>query len=247
MNIKTKKELAAMIDHTQLKASAVENDILKLCNEAVKYGFASVCINPVWVPYAFSKLNDTNVKVCTVIGFPLGANSTAIKAEEAAHAVLQGAQEIDMVINIGYAKAHDYDAVQADISAVVNAVHNAERSQGYKVIVKVIIETCYLTDEEKTAVCVAAKKAGADFVKTSTGFGTPIKNNDENDIPNGATVHDVELMRKAVDSAEPLNVHVFVKASGGIKDTKTALDMINAGADRLGVSAGIKIIDGFTE
>jgi len=245
MNPKTKAELSAMIDHTQLKAAATEKDILKLCNEAAENAFASVCVNPVWVPYAFSKLNGTGVKVCTVIGFPLGADSTYIKAEEARHAVLQGAEEVDMVINLGFAKAHDYAAVQEDIAAVVKAAHDAERTQAYKALVKVIIETCYLTDEEKTAVCIAAKKAGADFVKTSTGFGTPGKKADGSAIPNGATVHDVELMRKAVDNAEPLDIHVCVKASGGIRDTKTALDMIAAGADRLGVSAGIAIIEGF--
>ena len=247
MNPKTKAELAAMIDHTQLKAAATEADILKLCNEAVENSFASVCVNPVWVPFAFSKLNGTGVKVCTVIGFPLGANASYIKAEEAKHAVLQGAEEVDMVINVGFAKAHNYKAVQDDIEAVVKAAHDAERTQGYKALVKVIIETCYLTDEEKIAVCKAAKKAGADFVKTSTGFGTPGKNADGSAIPNGATVHDVALMRKTVDEAEPTDVHVFVKASGGIRDTKTALEMVAAGADRLGVSAGIAIVTGFTD
>lgn len=244
MKTMTKKEIAAMIDHTQLKAAATEDDILKLCNEAAEHGFASVCVNPYWVPFAFSKLNGTGVKVCTVIGFPLGANSSAIKAEEAKHAVLQGAQEVDMVINVGLAKAHNYKAVEEDIAAVVKAAHDAERTQGYKAIVKVIIETCYLTDEEKTAACIAAKKAGADFVKTSTGFGTPAKNPDGTATPNGATVHDVELMRKAVDAAEPLDRHVCVKASGGIRDAETALAMVAAGADRLGVSAGIAIVNG---
>ena len=149
--------------------------------------------------------------------------------------------------NVGFAKAHNYKAVQEDIEAVVKAAHDAERTQGYKALVKVIIETCYLTDEEKVAVCKAAKKAGADFVKTSTGFGTPGKNADGSAIPNGATVHDVALMRKTVDEAEPAGVHVFVKASGGIRDTKTALDMVAAGADRLGVSAGIAIVTGFEQ
>ena len=219
MNPKTKAELAAMIDHTQLKAAATEADILKLCNEAVENSFASVCVNPVWVPFAFSKLNGTGVKVCTVIGFPLGANASYIKAEEAKHAVLQGAEEVDMVINVGFAKAHNYKAVQEDIEAVVKAAHDAERTQGYKALVKVIIETCDLTEDEKIRLCRIVSDAKADFIKTSTGFGSA-----------GAKVEDIVLMKNNVDP------EVRIKAAGGIRTEEAAKEMIANGADRIGAS-----------
>ncbi|MCQ2595480.1 MAG: deoxyribose-phosphate aldolase [Treponemataceae bacterium] len=240
-----KKTIASMIDHTQLKATATLSDIKKLCAEARENSFASVCVNPVWVCAAANELAESDVKVCTVIGFPLGASAPAVKAYEARHAVMQGADEVDMVINVGEAKAKNFDAVQSDIKGVVEAakdaglVHNKNH-----ICVKVIIETCYLTDEEKIEVCKAAKLAGADFVKTSTGFGTPGTASDGSKLPAGATVADVALMRKTVDEAEPKDFYMQVKASGGIRDTETALAMVEAGANRLGVSAGIAIVNG---
>ena len=172
------EELASIIDHTLLKPDATEDQIIKICSEAKEYSFASVCINPCYVRLAAKELKDTKVKVCTVIGFPLGAATTALKAAEAADAVKNGADEVDMVINIGALKSGNIKAVEEDIKAVVYAVKP-------KAIVKVIIETCLLTDEEKVKACMAAKTAGADFVKTSTGFGT-----------GGAKVEDIKLMRK---------------------------------------------------
>lgn len=207
------------IDHTILKATATKDDILKLCAEANEYKFASVCVNPVNVSLAHKLLSGTDVLVCTVIGFPLGANSSAVKAFETTQAIADGADEIDMVINVGEAKAHNWDYVYEDIKAVVDAANG--------VLVKVIIETCYLTDEEKVMACKMAAKAKADFVKTSTGFGT-----------GGATVEDVKLMKEAVAGA------CKVKASGGIRSIDDFNAMIEAGADRIGCSAGVKIMEG---
>ena len=211
-------ELAKMIDHTNLKASAVKEEILKLTQEAKDYQFASVCVNPTWVELAAQELKDTDVKVCTVIGFPLGANTKEVKVYETKDAIEKGAQEIDMVINIGKLKDGDYDYVESEIAGVVEA------SKG-KAIVKVIIETCLLTDDEKKQVCSVAVKAGADFVKTSTGFST-----------GGATIDDVSLMRKTVGA------HVGVKASGGIRTKEDAQAMVHAGATRIGASSGIAIV-----
>ena len=208
------------IDHTLLKATATYDEILNLCNEAKEYDFASVCVNPANVTFAHQLLEDTDVKVCTVIGFPLGANTPAVKAFETTDAITNGADEVDMVINIGMAKAHNWDAVYEDIKAVVDAANG--------VLVKVIIETCYLTNEEKEEVCKLAVKAGADFVKTSTGFGT-----------GGATKEDVALMGKAVGGKAQ------VKASGGIRDKDAFEQMIAAGATRVGCSAGVKIMEGY--
>ncbi|MCE1206422.1 MAG: deoxyribose-phosphate aldolase [Spirochaetia bacterium] len=213
----TRADIAATIDHTLLKATGTETQIRELCAEARKYRFASVCVNPAWVPLCSQELQGSEVMVCTVIGFPLGANASEIKAAEARLAVSQGAHEVDMVINIGKAKAGDWTAVENDIRAVVEAAGNAT--------VKVIIETCYLTNEEKVKACQAAMKAGAHFVKTSTGFGT-----------GGATVEDIALMRKTVGSA------MKVKASGGIRTLQDALAMLKAGADRIGASAGVSIV-----
>ncbi len=207
--------IAKYIDHTILKAFATKQDIEKLCAEAKEYNFASVCVNPVWVSYAAQLLKGSGVDVCTVIGFPLGANDSAIKAQEAALAVKQGAGEVDMVINIGALKGGDLSAVKADIAAV--------RAASKGVVLKVIIETSYLTDEEKIAVCKICAEVGADFVKTSTGFSDK-----------GATEHDVKLMAQASG--------IKVKASGGIKTKEDALKMIEAGASRLGTSSGIKIV-----
>ncbi|MBO7605762.1 MAG: deoxyribose-phosphate aldolase [Elusimicrobiaceae bacterium] len=207
--------LASYIDHTLLKPIATKADILKLCEEAKQYHFASVCVNPCWVSLCAEILKGTGVKVCTVIGFPLGANTSEIKAAEAALAIKQGADEVDMVINIGALKEGNTDYVYQDISTVRKA------SEGK--ILKVIIETSYLTDEEKKIACKISAKAGADFVKTSTGFSDA-----------GATAEDVKLMKEASG--------INVKASGGVRTKEDALNMINAGANRLGASAGVKII-----
>ena len=214
------KELCKLVDHTILKPDAARADVKKICKEAKAYGFASVCINPVHVAYAAELLHESPVNVCTVIGFPLGANTSVIKAAEAKEAIANGADEVDMVINIGAAKEHDYETVKKDVEAVRAVVDPAH-------ILKVIIETCLLTDEEKVAVCKACQEAGADFVKTSTGFST-----------GGATPEDVALMYKTVGP------RVKVKASGGIRCTKDAEAMVAAGASRLGCSAGVKIAGG---
>lgn len=213
--------LAKMIDHTLLKPDATQQEIAQLCFEARKYGFASVCVNPTWVSLCAELLKGSPVKVCTVIGFPLGATSSETKAFETETAIRQGATEIDMVINIGALKARDLDAVAKDIRGVVNAAH----ARG--IIVKVIIETVLLNDEEKTIACLISKEAGADFVKTSTGFAG-----------GGATAHDVALMRKTVGPA------MGVKASGGVRTFEDAASMIKAGATRIGASAGVKILQG---
>jgi deoxyribose-phosphate aldolase len=213
--------LAKMIDHTLLKPDATQQEVAQLCFEARKHGFASVCVNPTWVSLCAELLKGSPVKVCTVIGFPLGATSSETKAFETETAIRQGATEIDMVINIGALKARDLDLVARDIRGVVNAAHPRGA------IVKVIIETTLLTDEEKTIASLLSKEAGADFVKTSTGFAG-----------GGATVQDVALMRKAVGP------EMGVKASGGVRTFEDAESMIKAGATRIGASAGVKIIQG---
>ncbi len=212
------RELAGMIDHTLLKPEATAEQITKLCQEAMQYQFKSVCINPFWVSLAAMLLKDSKVKVCAVIGFPLGATTCNAKNNEAKEAVRNGADELDMVINIGALKSGQYDVVLNEIKAVVKA---AKRRR----IVKVILETGLLTDVEKIKACELAKQAGADFVKTSTGFGN-----------GGATVEDIALMRKTVGDK------MGVKASGGIRDYETATAMVKAGANRLGASAGINIV-----
>jgi deoxyribose-phosphate aldolase len=211
--------IAGFIDHTLLKQDATEEQIAKLCEEAKKYHFCSVCINSCYVPLSSKLLYGSGVNVCTVIGFPLGAASTKAKIAEANEAIENGATEVDMVINVGSVKSGNYDNVKRDIEGVVFAAKG-------KALVKVIIETCLLTDEEKVRVCTICKLAGADFVKTSTGFST-----------GGATVDDVRLMRKTVGP------NMGVKASGGIKSYETALAMIEAGATRLGTSSGIDIVN----
>lgn len=213
--------LAGMIDHTLLKPDATPDQIAQLCFEARKHGFASVCVNPAWVSLCAELLKGSPVKVCTVIGFPLGASAPEVKAFETQTAIDQGATEIDMVINIGALKARDLDLVAKDIRGVVLKAH----SRGY--IVKVILETTLLTDEEKTISSLISKEAGADFVKTSTGFAG-----------GGATVHDVELMRRVVGP------DMGVKASGGVRTYEDAESMIKAGATRIGASAGVKIVQG---
>lgn len=211
-------ELNKYIDHTLLKADASTAEVLTLLEEAKEYDFMSVCINPDFVQLAARELQGTEVKVCTVIGFPLGANVSATKAFETQKAIEAGADEVDMVINLSAAKDGRWEAVQEDIEAVVQAAKG-------KALVKVIIETCLLTDEEKVKACMAAKNAGADFVKTSTGFST-----------GGAKVEDIRLMRKTVGP------QMGVKASGGVGDRQAALEMIEAGATRIGASKGIQIV-----
>ena len=211
---------AKMIDHTLLKTEAQRKDLDKLINEAKKYNFMSVCVSPIWVKYAADLLKNTDVKVCTVIGFPQGATPTPVKVFETQNAIENGANEVDMVISIGLLKDKEYAAVENDIKAVVNVAKG-------KALTKVIIEACLLTDEEKIMACKLAKKAGADFVKTSTGFST-----------GGATVHDVQLMRKTVGT------DMGVKASGGVRTKEEAQKMIEAGANRIGTSNGISIVEG---
>ncbi|MGN1058224.1 MAG: deoxyribose-phosphate aldolase [Candidatus Avelusimicrobium sp.] len=210
---------AKLIDHTILKPVASKEDVRRICGEAKTYGFFSVCINPYWVAYAKELLQGTDVKVCTVIGFPLGANTTAVKAYETADALKNGADEIDMVINLGALKSGDDDTVLNDISAVRKACEGK--------ILKVIIETSQLTEEEKVKACQLAAKAKADFVKTSTGF-----------TGGGATAADVALMRASV----PANMQV--KASGGVRSREDFDAMVAAGATRIGASSGVKIIEG---
>ncbi len=214
-------DLAKLIDHTLLKPEATQQQIEQLCAEAKKYGFATVCVNPCYVSLCARLLKDTRVKVCTVIGFPLGATTTAAKVLEAEHAIKDGAQELDMVINVGMLKSGEHDYVEDDIFAVVST---ARRSG---VLTKVILENVLLTDEEKVKACLLVKRAGADFVKTSTGFSK-----------GGATVGDVILMRRVVGSA------IGVKAAGGVRSREEALTMVASGADRVGASASVKIVGG---
>ena len=211
-----------MIDHTILKPEATEAAVQKIIDEAKEYNFFSVCINPCWVAFASEQLADTDVAVCTVISFPLGANTPEVKAYEAADAIKNGANEVDMVINIGALKSQQYDYVRQDIQGVVDAAKG-------KALVKVIIETALLTDEEKVKACELAKEAGADFVKTSTGFST-----------GGAKVADIRLMRETVGP------DMGVKASGGVHNAEEALAMIEAGATRIGASTGVAIVSGAT-
>lgn len=212
-------KLNKYIDHTLLKADASQEQIETLIEEAKKYDFASVCVNPTWVSFAAQALKATDVKVCTVIGFPLGANTPELKAFETSDAIQNGANEVDMVINIGALKSRNFDLVKRDIRAVVEAAKGT--------LVKVIIETCLLTDDEKVKACQIAQKAGADFVKTSTGFST-----------GGATVEDVALLRKTVGP------DMGVKASGGARSYEDALAFIKAGATRIGASSGVAIMEG---
>jgi len=216
--------IAAMIDHTLLKPDATPDQIAQLCYEARKFGFASVCVNPSHVRLCAELLKNAPVKVCTVIGFPLGATAPDVKAFEASNAIDEGASEIDMVINIGALKSNDFDMVARDIAGVVRVSH------GRGAIVKVILETALLSREEKIGACLISKEAGADFVKTSTGFGG-----------GGATVEDVSLMRQVVGP------DMGVKASGGVHDYDEAQAMVAAGATRIGASAGVKIVSGAKE
>lgn len=215
-----KKTLASYIDHTILKADAQVKDVEKICKEAAEYHFASVCVNAANVKQVAELLKGTDVKVCTVVGFPLGATLPQVKAFEAQEAIKDGAHEVDMVINVGALKSGLLDVVENDIRAV------AEACKG-KALLKVILETCLLTAEEKVTACELSKKAGADFVKTSTGFST-----------GGAVAEDIRLMRKTVGD------QMGVKASGAVRDLETALKMIEAGASRIGASASVSIVEG---
>ncbi|AKD38266.1 deoxyribose-phosphate aldolase [Pasteurella multocida subsp. multocida OH4807] len=215
------KEIAQFIDHTALTAEKTEQDILKLCDEAIENKFWSVCINSGYIPLAKEKLAGTDVKICTVVGFPLGANLSSVKAFETHEAIQAGADEIDMVINVGLIKSNKWDAVEADIAAVLTACAGTP--------LKVILETCLLTKEEIVKACEICKQLNVAFVKTSTGFNS-----------GGATVEDVALMKQTVGD-------IGVKASGGVRDTETAVAMIKAGATRIGASAGIAIINGLQD
>jgi len=224
---KAAREVSSYIDHTLLKPDATRDEILRICEEGARFGFASVCINPIWAREAACALRGSGVKVCTVIGFPLGASMADTKAYEARRAVYDGAHELDMVINIGALKSKDYDLVLRDITGVVDVAREAG------CLTKVIIETALLSDEEKIRASLIAKQAGADFVKTSTGFSKA-----------GATAADVALMRRVVGS------DMGVKAAGGVRDYKQAQEMIRAGATRIGASVGVKILQeaaGLTE
>lgn len=218
--MKVAKDLAKYIDHTQLKPDTAKEKIEQIVEEAREYEFASVCINPYWVSYCYENLKDTPVKVCTVIGFPLGAASSETKVFETKQAIKDGAEEVDMVINVGELKSGNDQAVKEDIEAVVNAAGNST-------LTKVIIETSLLSEEEKIRACKLAKEAGADFVKTSTGFSG-----------GGATIEDIRLMRETVGN------EMGVKASGGVRDLEGTKAMIAAGATRIGASAGVDIIKG---
>ncbi|MRH43531.1 deoxyribose-phosphate aldolase [Aquibacillus halophilus] len=214
------KNIARTIDHTALKADTTKEQLITLCKEAIEYGFYSVCVNPTWIEEAATLLKGSDVKVCTVIGFPLGASTSEVKALETKDAIEKGATEVDMVINIGKMKDGNHDAIEKDIQAVVQAAKG-------KALVKVIIETSLLTNDEKIIACELAVKAGTDYVKTSTGFST-----------GGATVEDIKLMRNTVGP------DIGVKASGAVRDRETALAMIDAGATRIGASASVAIVKG---
>lgn len=222
-NLQAPSDVARLIDHTHLKPEATRDQIHELCMEAREFEFASVCVNPFWVPFCADLLAGSPVEVCTVVGFPLGANRTETKVAETEQACRSGATEIDMVINIGALKGDELEVIADDIAAVTEAAH----AKG--AIVKTIIEAALLSDEEKVEACTAAKAVGADFVKTSTGFG-----------PGGATVHDVALMRRVVGA------DIGVKAAGGVRNYEDAQQMVQAGATRIGASAGIAIVQGRT-
>jgi len=221
----TKEQLAKLIDHTLLKPDTTEDSIKQLCKEAKEFKFCSVCVNPTYISLASSILNGTEVKVCSVIGFPLGASTPEVKALEAEKAIINGASEIDMVMNIGALKSQDYELVKKDISEVVERARTSQKD----IIVKVILETGLLTKHEKEIACKLVKETDANFVKTSTGFNAP-----------GATVYDVELLKKSVGP------NVKVKASGGIRTFREAIKLINAGADRIGTSSGVLIIEQYS-
>ncbi|MDO7786803.1 deoxyribose-phosphate aldolase [Desulforamulus aquiferis] len=214
--------LASMIDHTLLKPNTTFEHIEKLCKEAKVYGFASVCVNPCYVPLSVELLKDSNVKVCTVIGFPLGANTTAVKIYEAQNAIQMGADELDYVVNVGYVFDNRFDLVKKEMEEFVTLRSTSSK----KLVIKIILETCYLNEEQIIRLCEMARETGLDFVKTSTGFGT-----------GGANIEHIKLMRSIVGT------HVGVKASGGIKNYQDSIAMVEAGANRIGTSSGITIVE----
>ena len=231
----TGKDIAKLIDHTLLSPQATQKEITNLCMEAQCFSFASVCVNPFYVKFCSELLNDSPVKVCTVIGFPLGANTTSVKIFEAQTAVKDGADEIDMVINVGKAIENDFDFILNEVKAVKDSLKILESEVSKKIILKVILETCFLSDFQIVACCKASVSGGADFVKTSTGFASP-KSSEGQLLPNGASVHHVQLMRKAVGEK------IGVKASGGIRSYNTLIQMVEAGATRIGTSSGVSIV-----
>ena len=231
----TGKDIAKLIDHTLLSPQATQKEITNLCMEAQCFSFASVCVNPVYVRFCSELLNDSPVKVCTVIGFPLGANTTSVKIFEAQTAVKDGADEIDMVINVGKAIENDFDFILNEVKAVKDSLKILESEVSKKIILKVILETCFLSDFQIVECCKASVSGGADFVKTSTGFASP-KSSEGQLLPNGASVHHVQLMRKTVGEK------IGVKASGGIRSYNTLIQMVEAGATRIGTSSGVSIV-----
>lgn len=236
----TSEKISSYIDHTLLAPNAVRKQVELLCQEALKYKFASVCVNPYYVSFCSEILKESDVKVCTVIGFPLGANTTDDKVSESVNAVKNGADEVDMVINIGAAINNEFSLVGEEISKVVDASKTAGKELNKKICVKVILETCFLSDSQIVECCKEAKKAGADFVKTSTGFANP-KGLDGKPLSNGASEHHVALMRETVGS------DMGVKASGGIRSARTAIAMLEAGASRIGTSSGVNIVENWDE
>ena len=231
----TGKDIAKLIDHTLLSPQATQKEITNLCMEAQCFSFASVCVNPFYVKFCSELLNDSPVKVCTVIGFPLGANTTSVKIFEAQTAVKDGADEIDMVINVGKAIENDFDFILNEVKAVKDSLKILESEVSKKIILKVILETCFLSDFQIVECCKASVSGGADFVKTSTGFASP-KSSEGQLLPNGASVHHVQLMLKTVGEK------IGVKASGGIRSYNTLIQMVEAGATRIGTSSGVSIV-----
>ena len=231
----TGKDIAKLIDHTLLSPQATQKEITNLCMEAQCFSFASVCVNPFYVKFCSELLNDSPVKVCTVIGFPLGANTTSVKIFEAQTAVKDGADEIDMVIKVGKAIENDFDFILNEVKAVKDSLKILESEVSKKIILKVILETCFLSDFQIVECCKASVSGGADFVKTSTGFASP-KSSEGQLLPNGASVHHVQLMRKTVGEK------IGVKASGGIRSYNTLIQMVEAGATRIGTSSGVSIV-----
>lgn len=239
-----KKEIASMIDQTLLSATATKEQVSAFCKEAADFGFASVCINPVYVSLAHEILKGSATKVCTVIDFPLGASSLQSKTDQADIAITDGADELDFVINMGFVKSHDWKSLTQELTVIIKSVKEAslfgssddEAPRG-EVLTKLILETCYLSDEEIVESCKCAKEAGFDFVKTSTGFAI-LKDKDGKLLPNGATVHAVKLMRETVGQ------DMGVKASGGVHNYTEAMAVIEAGANRIGASSGVEIVSG---
>ena len=236
----TKREIASLIDHTLLNSEAKIKEIILLCQEAIRYGFASVCVNPCYVPVAALELKDSAVKISTVIGFPLGANTSDTKVFETIKAIENGADEIDAVINVSDAKDGRFSKISSEIAEIVQASKEAGVKKNNDIKVKIIIETCLLDDDEIESACLCAKKAGADYIETSTGFANP-KGLDGNLLPNGASEYHVRLIRKIIGN------EMGIKASAGIRSARMVRSMITAGATRFGISNGPAIVENWTE